>query len=65
MHKKGWYRLAFEYTLQNMISLLKYVQYNKIKKSDLQNFANVFQFNDSFVPVSCFWVFKNVELCCW
>jgi len=48
-----------------MISLLKYVQYNKIKKSDLQNFANVFQFNDSFVPVSCFWVFKNVELCCW
>jgi len=31
-------------------------------KGDFQKFANVFQFNDFFVPVSCEWVFQNVEL---
>jgi len=33
--------------------------------ADFQTFTNVFQFNDSFIPFSCFWVFQNAKLCCW
>ena len=66
MDKKGWHRLTVKCTAKIIfyITWLNYVQNNKIKR--LPNLLrNVFQSNDSFVPVSCLRVFFIVELHCW
>jgi len=36
-----------------MITCWKYAQNNKIKRLTSKLFLNVFQFNDSFGPISC------------
>ena len=54
MAKKGWPRLTVKCTAKivYIITCLNYVQNNKIKRLP-SLLINVFQFNDSFVPVSC------------
>ena len=47
---------------KKVITCLKYVQNNENPKADFQILPKVFQFDDAFVPISCLWVFHNVEV---
>jgi len=66
MDKTGLHRLIFEFTPPTIIiTCLKYVQNNKIKRLTSKSLLMYFNSIDSYVLVSCLWVFQNMELCCW
>jgi len=47
------------------IDSLRKCKYKYWSMPNFQRFVNLFQINDSFVPVSCLWVFRFLELRCW